>query len=343
VRDLHRMNYETIDWPRLDRLRALFLGEQFGGGAYWREEADLAAYDATLGERIGWKWDAVLRELKLRRWEPPAGCELWDWGCGSGVAGRRVLEAWPGSFTGVRLTDHSPVAVEFARARLAAGDPPPVVTVAPRSETDGGPYVLCLSHVWNELPVTEQAAVRRRAAGAEAVIWVEPGTHSAARALQEIRKELGACTGHRVVAPCTHQDACGLLAAGNERHWCHHFADPPPQIFADSDWVRFGQRAGVDLRSIPYSFLVTERTPRTGRPSEPDDLQRVLGSPRIYKGFARVLFCSSAAVSEMEVPQRVAPSVYKAWSKGRGGVLYKVTPDLHKAGRTKTISPWEPT
>src|ERR1035438_7840636 len=34
---------------------------------------------------------------------------------------------------------------------------------------------------------------------------------------------------------------------------------PPPAIFADSSWVKFGKRAGIDLRSLPYSFIALDR------------------------------------------------------------------------------------
>ena len=27
----------------------------------------------------------------------------------------------------------------------------------------------------------------------------------------------------------------------------------------DSNWVKFGQRAGIDLRSLPYCFLALDR------------------------------------------------------------------------------------
>ena len=33
-----------------------------------------------------------------------------------------------------------------------------------------------------------------------------------------------------LIAPCTHQAACGLLVPENERHWCHQFALPPSGI-----------------------------------------------------------------------------------------------------------------
>src|SRR5579859_1535396 len=109
------MNAEKLDWAALDRLREGFLGGAAAGGPYWRSRGDLAAYDATYGERIGWKWDAVLRELRLRGWAPPAGAAVLDWGCGSGVAGRRVVAFFGAeNFSALHLHDHSPLALEFA-------------------------------------------------------------------------------------------------------------------------------------------------------------------------------------------------------------------------------------
>ena len=52
-------------WQGHDRLREKFLRGSAADGPYWETTADLASYDFTYGERIGWKWDQVLRELQL--------------------------------------------------------------------------------------------------------------------------------------------------------------------------------------------------------------------------------------------------------------------------------------
>src|SRR6186713_2218329 len=85
------MNLEAINWDSLERLRAAFLAGTAGASDYWQSEADLASYDATFAQRIGWKWDYVLMELQRRGWSPPGG-ELLDWGCGSGIASRAFLD-----------------------------------------------------------------------------------------------------------------------------------------------------------------------------------------------------------------------------------------------------------
>src|SRR3954463_1586460 len=116
------MNWDSLDWEILDRLREKFISGAAGEGPYWHTITDLECYDFTYGERIGWKWDAVLRELRARGGTPPAGGTLFDWGCGSGIAGRRVLEAFgANSFSRLALHDHSELALDFAahRARQA--------------------------------------------------------------------------------------------------------------------------------------------------------------------------------------------------------------------------------
>src|SRR3990172_9313164 len=108
------MTWEEIDWEILAGLRERFPPGGAGGGPYWTSREDLANYDFTYGERIGWKWDAMLRELDQRHWQP-ATTSMLDWGCGSGIAGRRVAR-WLGAthLRVLRAWDHSPLATDFA-------------------------------------------------------------------------------------------------------------------------------------------------------------------------------------------------------------------------------------
>ena len=255
------MSWPELDWPALERLRARFLDGAPSHGPYWASESELASYDRTYGERIGWKWDQVLRELELRRWRPSARA-VFDFGCGSGVAGRRVLARFGAAFESLVVWDHSPLAAEFAAAR-ARGEFPSlrVERATPALLAADSPLgLLVVSHVLNELDARGLALVRRLAGRADALVWVEPGTRADSRRLGGLRDEL--LGAFRVVAPCTHTLACPMLAPGSERHWCHFFAPAPPGTLADSDWVRFGQRAGIDLRSAPYAFVALERARR---------------------------------------------------------------------------------
>ncbi|MFM7213295.1 MAG: small ribosomal subunit Rsm22 family protein, partial [Verrucomicrobiota bacterium] len=214
-------------WTALERLREIFLSGQPVRGSYWTCREDLEAYDATLGERIGWKWDAVLDQLGRLGWCPPVG-PLVDFGCGSGVASRRVLgHGSADRFTEIRLIDKSSLATGFAASRLR--NLVPGVRVVEAGSADmadvmAGSTVL-LSHVLGEMLPVARRQLASALADAAAVIWVEPGTHADSRALIAMREEL--LGSFHPVAPCVHAARCGLLAAGQERHWCHFFANPP--------------------------------------------------------------------------------------------------------------------
>ena len=311
------VNCETLDWAILDRLRAGFLGGAAPAGPYWQSPADLANYDLTYAERIGWKWDAVLRELSRRRWRP-RGRTLLDWGCGSGVAGRRVLAAFGAdNFDALHVWDHSPLARDFACERTRAEFPS--LDVAAFADTGQPIGTLVISHVLNELPPDALARLLALVARAETVLWVEPGNHAVSRRLIGIRETL--TPAFTIVAPCPHQGRCGLLADGNERHWCHFFAEPPPGVQNDSDWVRFGQRAGVDLRSQACSYLILEKKPATD--PLPEGAARILGRAEHFKGYARILSCEAAGVAELELQKRADPDLYKALKKDASHPLYR--------------------
>ena len=83
---------------------------------------------------------------------------------------------------------------------------------------------------------------------------------------------------------------------------------------ANSNWVRFAQRAGIDLRSLPYSFLVLERKGlRDPVPGLlPDGFSRIIGAPRMYKGYAKIFSCQADGVRDLTLQKRDAPELFKA-------------------------------
>ncbi|MFO1511439.1 MAG: small ribosomal subunit Rsm22 family protein [Verrucomicrobiota bacterium] len=308
------MNWDTIDWTALERMRAAFLQNTAGVADYWRSESDLASYDATFAQRIGWKWDYVLEELRRREWSPPQG-ELLDWGCGSGIAGRAFLDHFGHqSVSALRLSDRSPLAVSYATARARAKYPK--LKIAAGSESISAKTTLLVSHVLTELMPEQTQALADQAAQAECVLWVEPGTYEASLTLIAVRERLR--SQFNVVAPCTHQQWCGILAPENERHWCHHFASPPPEVFTDANWSRYASAMGIDLRDLPLSFLVLDRRPG---PALPSAAGRVIGRPRIYKGHLLLLGCDASGVSERKLTKRHFPKEFRVWRKGTAEVL----------------------
>lgn len=321
---------------RLARLRGRFIGDTATGGDYWDSEETLTAYDSTFGKRIGWKWDAVLGELALRKWVPPAGTTLVDYGCGTGVAARRVIEAFGEThFAAVHLGDRSPLAVGFAAQSLRSAAPSiEVRTATPAPQLPEGPFTLLISHVMNELNPVERAALIRIAERASCVLWVEPGTSDVAGMLVVVREELRGRM--QVIAPCTHCEACGMTSTGNERHWCHHFARPPTEAFTDPFWAEFGRAMSVDMRSLPYSFLVLDSRRAPGA-LDPVGASRVIGTPREYKGFSRLLVCSASGVADMMLQKRDDPALLKDVGRTRKPLLYSLQLE---GERICTGSPW---
>lgn len=367
------MEWEKLDWTALDRLRDGFLSGSAAQGVYWRSLSDLHNYDLTYGERIGWKWDAVLAELIRRDWRPrvagsratsepasagspalppspaspvppeqapPAASEttkltVLDWGCGSGVAGRRVVDAFGvQTFSTLLVWDHAPLAREFAIQ--AAKKQFPALTVGElrdHSRFD----LLVVSHVLNELSAEAREELLGLVQRAQSVIWVEPGTHAVSRDLIGIRETLRA--EFQLIAPCTHSQRCGLLAPENAQHWCHYFAAPPAAIYADSDWVKFGQRAGIDLRSLPYSFLVAERVDPSSAAAPEGDAARIVGDPRHFKGFAKLLSCDASGVTDLMLQKRDDPALYKTLKRESGVPIYRWTREGDRIKKAERLFP----
>ncbi|MCC5840274.1 MAG: hypothetical protein JJT96_09125 [Opitutales bacterium] len=316
---------DTIDWARLRGLRDGFLDGSAGQADYWRSDADLTLYDRFLGERIGWKWDAVIGELKQRGWEPPRG--IWmDWGCGPGVAIRRMLAAFPERCAGVCLVDRSTRARDFARMRLSEDFPGlPLRTLDPLSAPEAPPALLLVSHVLSEISPEKEARVWADAVEAEAVVWVEPGTYAESRRLVAARDSRRAA-GWSVVAPCLHAGTCGLTQPEGALAWCHHFAKPPKGIGADAAWGRFAREMGVDLRSLPYAFLVVARSKHPLPPVAGNAVTaRLLGRPQTLRTGLAFTTCEETGIRSRELPKRAFKQMIKAIEKGRAGPSFRLT------------------
>ncbi|MBL9077304.1 MAG: hypothetical protein JNL08_07370 [Planctomycetes bacterium] len=297
---------------RVERLRALFLDETRGDrtlGDYWRDDGDLAAYDAVLGARIGWKWDAVLAECRDRGLPRADGLRVLDHGCGSGIAARRFVRAFGAG--SVSCHDRSPRAAAFAARALQAefaGVPAHAV-----DRVDGlQPDVLLVSHVLGELDADAEASLRALIARSRCAILVEPGSRAVSRRLSALRDAL--VGEFHVVAPCPHRAACPALADAAD--WCHFFAPPGPEAFTNGDFVRTARALGIDARALPYSFVVLSREPVAVAPPA----HRVLGRPRLDKHAATVQLCTAARLADTVVEKRTAPALWRTLKKAPAGV-----------------------
>lgn len=301
-----------LDWSTLHRLRAGFLTGASGHRDYWQSLADLAQYDATFAQRIGWKWDFVLNDLQRLGWQPPAGTVL-DWGCGSGIASRALLDHFGQSTTReLWLADRSSLAIQFATRRAREKFPELSVQPGLPAHVD----LLVISHVLTELAPAGIDALIQLAGRATAVLWVEPGTYEVSRQLIAIRERLRG--EFQLVAPCPHQGRCGVLAPDCEAHWCHQFAPPPEFVFTDAFWTNFARTMEIDLRSLPLSYLVLDRRPITHLPT---NATRVLGRPEVFKPHIAMLGCSVDGLLEGTVSRREDTDGYRRLKKGKGASL----------------------
>ncbi len=281
------MEWKDIDWSVLKRLRERFL--EPSPGDYWKSDVELDHYDLAFAPRIEAKWNAVLRETSSRLKEE-GPLHLLDWGCGTATASSAIIAHLGKQVRHVSLWDQSPLARSFALKKIQALG----IEASVLSSPDALPssYWLVASHVWNELRGTSQSTFLNVLGNAQGFIWVEPGTPALAGAIVEARSMLR--SNFEIIAPCTHQAACGMLAPENSEHWCHHFAEPDSKFFQTAEWNRFSKEMQIDLRSLPTSFLVgsRHRTP-------PQQVQtRVIGRARISKVFTKVLGCNEAGVEE---------------------------------------------
>ena len=292
------------DWEILRKMRQGFLTAENGLADYWETPAHLGLYDQFYAERIGWKWDAVLTELQFRKFTPPSN-HLIDWGCGTGVATRRVLAQFP-NIEKVTLWDRSPLALRFATESVRRRFPNIVIIPWNPKEPPHGIYVF--SHVLNELSdIDLTPIISLLQEHAQTILWVEPGTFASSRRLISVRETLRLT--FQMLAPCPHDGMCGLLAPENARHWCHFFTRPPAWVHHEPDWSAFSRELEIDLSTVPYSYLVAGRQ-AVERPSEV-----ILGRPRFGKGHARLLTCEPERVVEKVFQKRDDPSRFKELQK----------------------------
>jgi hypothetical protein len=291
------------DWRRLQELREGFL--QGVRENYWQTRRDLALYDAVFGERIAWKWAAVLSAC-AQAGIVCGGDTVWDWGCGSGVGGRLVAEFLRAEK--VVVTDRSPLAVEHA----AAGHREWGRAILPPPGPGG--CVLVLSHLVGELDTSGWAELSSAFSAAGMIFWVEPGDRKHGQLLASARDDL-LTQGWEVLLPCPHQKACPASAA-RTAHWCHFFARPPSTAFQSAFWQMASKRLGIDRRSLPLSFLVLRKS---GAAAVRSPECRILGRPTLRKGYAEVLLCrSNGLLEEARVTKKTSPSEFRSLRKEVG-------------------------
>lgn len=309
------------DFRRLAALRDGWLAEG-RRESRWRDARDLELFDRTFGRRIAWKWRAALDEARDAGFAAPGGVWL-DLGCGTAVATRAVLAAFPVARPDrVVLVDAAPLAREEARTRLAAEHPDLAVEPAADPPPGVSPDLLLVSHVLLELDDGARERLLALARRSAFVLVVEAGDRPTARSLSELRDAL--LPTHAPLAPCPHGGPCGVLAPGAEREWCHRFAAPDPEVFTTGEWARLSRRLGFDRRSLPFASLALARRssavgpPRAPAPPPGDGTVRLrpLGRPKVEKGRLLLSVCTAAGVRRVRLLEREDRRLCRALAEG---------------------------
>ncbi|MFZ4115493.1 MAG: small ribosomal subunit Rsm22 family protein [Chthoniobacterales bacterium] len=299
------MRLTNSDWQRLRDLRKRFL--ENASENYWNNPRDLELYDLIYAARIGWKWNAVLEDLKNVGWHSQAQ-QIVDWGCGTAIAARTVA-LWSG-ISQVALVDQSPLALAFAQKKLREAGKKIIPEFSWQKEK---PTLLLISHVVSELHEKELLELALFATQADEIIWVEPGSHELSRRLISVRKKI-LQVGHHLIAPCTHEHACPMFEEKQERDWCHFFAKAPAEIFQSSLWHQASRELGIDLRSLPYSYLAFSRKKFLHAST---DAERLIGHPRMLKAHGKLFCCGSSGLCERMLQKRDNPELFRSLIKNK--------------------------
>jgi SAM-dependent methyltransferase len=296
---------DNSSWKRIQKLRQSYLDAKGFLPDYWQDDELLLAYDETLAQRIRWKWRAVIDVLPLPVEAFPK--TLVDWGCGTGGASREFLSMHPAHFERLILLDRSSRAVSFA-ARKVKSEHAKIVVDTKLSDVDEG-FTLLISHVLSELPDEELRKLMPLVEAASVVLWVEAGRPQESRRLSTIRSQLMA--SHHFLAPCPHQDICGMLREGQEENWCHFKAPVPKEVHHSAFWRECAKQLGVDLRSLPVAYLFAQRLKVDSPRSDADEL-RILAGSRQYKGYTRFNACHRSGIIQAEFMKRHSKKIYEA-------------------------------
>ncbi len=299
-------------WESLKRIRSLYLK---GGGIadYWSSPEILEAYHQTFGQRILWKWQSVLGRMEGFFPAVTKQLRVLDWGCGTGVAGQAFLERFSSLVATITPYDRSRLSMGFTRANWQKNWPKVAVE---RYSREAQPHdVVLVSHVSTEIAEADYQKLLQILKKAKFIIWVEPGTSRASALLVKVREDLRSAL--TPVQPCPHTGPCGLSHPDRSGDWCHFFAEPPQEAFQSAFWREFAKSFGVDLRSLPVSYLSMRAEEAAIETSEPV----VLGRARNYKGFCKFLRCSRQGVEELALTKRESKAEYKRLV--RGGFLLR--------------------
>lgn len=205
-----------------------------------------------------------------------------DWGTGPGTASLALAQTLPQDLKKQILIDQSPVALKkFTDLKQYLKNPEYSNELRLKNlDVDYKKSLLVFSY-----SLTEMAKLPDGFFDFDAIMILEPSTQDDGRKLLQLRQQL-IDKGYYLWAPCTHQQACPLLAQ-SKTDWCHdRFHVTAPKWFWDTE-----QHLPFKNRTITTSYILAKRSPP---PEKLKSLARTVGDSLEEKGKTRQLVCRSS-------------------------------------------------
>jgi ribosomal protein RSM22 (predicted rRNA methylase) len=260
----------------------------------------------------------VLQEIRrsLPTWTPAT---LLDFGAGTGSMAWAAAVQLP-SVRAMTLLEQSAEAMRLGRSILAATTLPALRSAtwrAWRLPGGDGPAdrsglvadVATASYVLGELTWEQQAVLVELAVqAAPVVVLVEPGTPAGHRRILAARGQLLAA-GYQLAAPCPHELACPLQAAGD---WCHFGARLPR-----SGLHRQVKGAELGYEDEKFSYVAAVQPDLVGQPDRPPG--RIVRRPQQRKGLVTLEVCRNDGTAGTELIGKSAGETYRMARKSSWG------------------------
>ncbi|MFI9232313.1 small ribosomal subunit Rsm22 family protein [Streptomyces rimosus] len=280
----------------VDRLIANYRGRTPTDAPVLRDRADVAAYAAY---RMPATFEAVCHALdafaaRLPQWSPATHVDI---GGGTGAASWAVAATWSGHRTTVY--DWAEPALDLGR-ELAAGVLPETDwqrrVIGAGMAVPEGTDLVTVSYVLGELrPEDRRAVVAAAAAGAQAVVLIEPGTPDGYLRIREARERL-TDAGLRVVAPCPHSGACPIVPGED---WCHMSAR-----VARSSLHRQVKGGSLPYEDEKFSYVAAVRPEVADGSPAGAPTARIVRRPQLRKGQVLLDLCTEQGLRRDTVTKR---------------------------------------
>ena len=236
---------------------------------------------------------------------------LLDIGAGPGVATWAAVQAWATIARVTQCEQDKNFATLAAELNAASGCT--TLTEAEiilKSEATLPPDIsadlVTVSYMLAEMPLEHMAQIATRlwARARQVLVVIEPGTPQGFSRLRTVREAL-LKQGAFVVAPCTHQNTCPMIA----KDWCHF----KTRVQRSREHMH-AKQATVPFEDEAFSYLVLSRDPviQTGA--------RVVAPVVVLKPGVSLRLCDASGLRDVTVASRDKPTYKRAKKTAWGHV-----------------------